>query len=219
MYVKDYMTADPYCIKPDTSVSKALDIMEQNDFHRLPVVDDENHLIGLVTEGLISESSGSSTTSLSIYELNYLLSRTKVSEIMIREVRTISSEALLEEAAEKMTSEHINVLPIIDDDRRVIGIITENDIFQAFIDLLGYRAEGTRFVFSVTDDRPGLMENVCAAFAKENINILNLGVYHNKRGIEVVVLVAGDCAHMKEKLEAEGWKIADVRRQEGRKPL
>ena len=73
MYVKDHMTKNPYCITSDTSISKSLEIMDQHGFHRLPVIDGNGKLIGLVTEGLISENSGSNRTSLSIYELNYLI--------------------------------------------------------------------------------------------------------------------------------------------------
>ena len=73
MYVRNRMTANPYCISKDTSISTALDMMAEGNFHRLPVVDGKR-LLGLVTEGLISEHTPSKATSLSIYELNYLLS-------------------------------------------------------------------------------------------------------------------------------------------------
>ena len=82
MYVKDHMTKDPYTITKDVVISKAVEIMRKNHFHRLPVVDDQGKLIGLVTGGLVEEKSGANTTALSIYELNYLLRKTKVSDIM-----------------------------------------------------------------------------------------------------------------------------------------
>ena len=90
MYVKDHMTSNPYTITKDVVISKAVEIMRKNHFHRLPVVDDQGKLIGLVTGGLVKEKSGANSTSLSIYELNYLLSKTQVKDIMITDVKTIS---------------------------------------------------------------------------------------------------------------------------------
>ena len=122
MYVKDHMTADPVTITPETSVSKALDLMQKGGFHRLPVVDENGVLKGLITEGIVSESSGSNRTSLSIYELNYLLSRMSVSEIMIKDVVTITEEKFVEQAAELMLDNSINVLPVVDGMNKVIGM-------------------------------------------------------------------------------------------------
>ena len=134
MYIKDQMTRNPYCISPKTTISKALEIMSVNSFHRLPVVDSDYNLLGLITAGMISDKTPSKATSLSIYELNYLLSRTSVEEIMEKDVKTINPDALLEEAASKMRLYDISCLPVVENDK-VVGIITHNDIFKAFIDL------------------------------------------------------------------------------------
>ncbi len=211
MYVKDHMTKNPYCITSDTSISSALEIMDKHDFHRLPVVDDKGNLIGLVTEGLISESSGSNRTSLSIYELNYLLSKTKVKDIMIQKVITISPEALVEEAAEKMRGNHINVLPVVDETSKVIGIITESDIFAAFLDLLGYPVKGSRFSIHIEKDAYGILGKIGDTFAANNISVLRLAVYHGERGIEVVVITEEKCPEMKDVLVHDGWEVVDAR--------
>jgi len=139
MYVKDHMTEKPYTITKDVVISKAVEIMRKNHFHRLPVVDDQGKLIGLVTGGLVKEKSGASSTSLSIYELNYLLSKTEVQDIMITDVKTISQDVFVEVAAQTMLENEISVLPVVDEKNKVIGIITDKDIFQAFVELLGYR--------------------------------------------------------------------------------
>lgn len=214
MYVKDHMTPSPYCIFPNTPVSKAIDILEQKDFRRLPVVDENQVLIGLITEGVIAESSGAQSTSLSIYELNYLLSRTMVSDIMIKDVITIGPDALLEEAAYKMHHSRVNVLPVVDQENHILGIITDNDIFKAFMDLLGYNETGTRFVINIQKDQPGELERVVSLFARNNVNLKNLGVYHNERGIEVVIIASGDCTFMKDVLEKESdWSVTDMKKQ------
>ena len=179
MYVKDHMTKEPVTITRDTKISKAVDIMSKGHFHRLPIVDDSGKLIGLVTGGLVTEKSGANATSLSIYELNYLLSKTKVEDIMLTDVKTINQDAFIEEAAQKMLDEGISVLPVLDDDKHVIGIITEKDIFQAFTDLLGYKHQGTRFVFQC-DDRPGFFAGIAQLLADNEANMEAMAVYHTK---------------------------------------
>ena len=192
MYVKDHMTKNPITITPDTTVLKALEIMGRNHFHRLPVTDEKGKLVGLVTEGLVNESSGKNSTSLSVYELNYLLSRTKAEDIMIKDVTTASPDIFLEEAAALMIEKSINVLPVIDDDRTVIGIITEKDMFQAFIELMGYHHQGTKFVI-VCEDKPGVFAKLSGLFAANNANLESCAVYHNDgRGTEVVIKATGE---------------------------
>lgn len=213
MYVKDHMTVNPFTITEDTVISKALEIMRKNNFHRLPVVDADGHLIGLVTGGLVEESSGAQNTSLSIFELNYLLSRTKVSEIMIRDVKTVTEDLFIEEAAQVMLSNEIGVLPVVDEEQRVTGIITDKDVFQAFTELLGHRKRGTRFVIAL-EDRPGEFAGIVRAFADSNANLENLAVYRSKeRGTEAVIKATGEISveDMVQKLKEAGYTIRLVR--------
>lgn len=212
MYVKDHMTKNPFTVGEDTYISKAIDIMKKNNFHRLPVVDKNNKLIGLITEGLIEEGSGSKLTSLSIYELNYLLSRTKVSDIMVKDVKTISPDVLVEEAAQKMLDEGVSVLPVTDDDGDIVGIITEKDIFKALTDLMGYKKQGTRFIVSC-EDHPGVAAGLAKLFSDNDANMIALAVYHSKeRGTEMVVKATGEISveKMSEIITDAGYKLTDV---------
>lgn len=211
MYVKDHMTLDPITIDPDVTLLKALEIMGKNHFHRLPVVKD-GRLVGLITEGLVNENSGKENTSLSIYELNYLLSRTYAKDIMITDVRTVSPDAWIEDAAEIMLQNEINVLPVVDGDNRVVGIITEKDLFKAFLKLTGYRKQGTRFVIKV-EDKPGEFAKICKLFADNDANLENIGVYHSKvRGVETVVRATGEVSveKMTEVLKGAGFEVVNV---------
>ncbi|MCH4207977.1 MAG: CBS and ACT domain-containing protein [Solobacterium sp.] len=213
MYVKDYMTVKPTCISGDTTVSKALDLMSQNGFHRLPVVDASGTLKGLITEGLVSDTSGAKSTSLTIYELNYLLSRTKAADIMIKDVKTIGPNELLEAAASKMRSENISVLPVVDTENKIIGIITENDIFEAFIELLGYRQEGTRFVIHIGTDKVGVLGQIADLFGKDGISLSKMSVDNSReRGIEIMILANADCPDFAKKLEAAGFELTEVKK-------
>jgi acetoin utilization protein AcuB len=130
MYVKDHMTPNPYTITKDVVISKAVEIMRKNHFHRLPIVDEQGRLTGLVTGGLVEEQSGANSTSLSIYELNYLLSKTKVADIMIKgkDVKTISQDVFVEVAAQTMLDNEISCLPVVDEDMAVLGLITTDQI-------------------------------------------------------------------------------------------
>ena len=211
MYVKDHMTLDPITIDPDVTLLKALEIMGKNHFHRLPVVKD-GRLVGLITEGLVNENSGKENTSLSIYELNYLLSRTYAKDIMITDVRTVSPDAWIEDAAEIMLQNEINVLPVVDGDKKVVGIITEKDLFKAFLKLTGYRKQGTRFVIKV-EDKPGEFAKICKLFADNDANLENIGVYHSKaRGVETVVRATGEVSveKMTEVLKDAGFEVVNV---------
>ena len=212
MYIKDHMTTNPFTINPETSVSKALDIMGLHKFHRLPVVDHDGKLVGLLTEGVISESSGKDITSLSIYELNYLLSRTTAYEIMIRDIVSIKPDVFLEEGAKLMADNEVGVLPVVDDNNKVIGIITDKDVFVAFAQIMGYRSRGTRFVVSCPD-QPGTLAKVSQLFAEEDANMENIAVYHSEeRGTELVVKATGTVSveTMSKVLSDNGFKLVHV---------
>ncbi len=212
MYVKDHMTTGPYTVTSDTVISKAIELMSKHHFHRLPVVDDDGRLIGLITGGLVEESSGAKSTSLSIYELNYLLSRTKVSDIMIKDVVSITEDLFLEEAAQLMIDNEIAVLPVVDDEKKVKGIITEKDIFQAFNDLLGHRQRGTRFIIDC-EDHPGFLVGVTKCFAESDANLESLAIYHSKeRGTELVIKATGEISveDMTKVLTDAGYKVKEI---------
>ena len=157
MYVKNKMTKDPICIDISSKISEAVDLMSEHGLHRLPVVKG-GKLAGLLTEGQIARKEPSKATSLSIYELNYLLSKTSVDAIMIRDVITIHEDRLLEDAALLMLRHDIGCLPVINDSNDVVGILTQNDVFAAFLDILGYRERGSRI--TVGSDR-GIIKSIC----------------------------------------------------------
>ncbi len=212
MYVKDHMTRHPYTITKDVVISKAVEIMRKNHFHRLPIVDEQGKLIGLVTGGLVEEKSGASATSLSIYELNYLLSKTKVQDIMIKKVTTITEDVFVEAAAQTMLDNEISCLPVVDSENKVIGIITDKDIFQAFVELLGYKKQGTRFIFAATDT-PGEFAPMAKLFGDNDANLDSLAVYHTKeRGAEIVVKASGEISveEMAQKIVDAGFTLKGI---------
>ena len=209
MYVKDNMIAHPITLKPDQSVSEAVDLMSENSLHRLPVVDDNGKLLGLITETVITSNTPNNASTLSVFELNYLLNKLSIKDIMIKDVKTINKDALLEEAATIMRKYDVGCLPVVEEDNKLIGIITHNDIFTAFVDLLGYNHNGMRYVISIPEDKTGIMEDIASIISKNGVSISNLAVYNNTRGIEVVVITYG-YEDLSEKLKDAGYKVTSV---------
>lgn len=209
MYVKNYMSTDLVTITPDTTVIKALDLMRQHDIHRLPVVV-KGQLVGLLTESVIAKNSPSTATSLSVHELNYLLNKTTAADIMIRRVITTSPDALLEQAASEMRNMDVGVLVVMDH-AQLVGIITDKDIFEAFIDINGYYTPGTRFVVEVVDDKAGILEDIGETTAKHDWSITQMNVYHLDEKTNVVVHVdTQDSEEVARVFQEKGYKVSGV---------
>ena len=206
MYVKDNMTRNPYTLGLNQSVSEALDIMSASKVERLPVVDQKGKLLGLVTESLIASNTPNNSSSLSVFELNYLLNKLQIKDIMIKEPITVGPDALLEEAATLLDINDIGCLPVVDEQNILIGIITHGDIFKAIIDLLGYNQQGIRYVVNVSEDKPGIMEGIASVCKQNGISISNLAVYHTERGIEVVVITVS-LQDISDKLVEAGYNV------------
>lgn len=130
--VRDWMTPDPITIGPKTTLNTAYIIMKDYAIRRLPVIDD-GVLVGIVTWGDLREASASDATSLSIWELNYLLSKLTVDDFMTRDVYTIHAENTIHDAAKLMMEHKLSGLPVVDDAGTVVGIITESDIFRMVV--------------------------------------------------------------------------------------
>ncbi|MEW4354357.1 CBS domain-containing protein [Streptococcus pneumoniae] len=217
MAVKDFMTRKVIYISPDTTIAHAADMMREQGLHRLPVIENDR-LVGLVTEGTIAEASPSKATSLSIYEMNYLLNKTKVKDVMIRDVVTISKFASLEDATYLMLKNKIGILPVVDNDQ-VAGVITDRDVFRAFLEVAGYGEEGVRLRF-VTEDEVGVMEKIIHLIVDENLNIANILNIPRKDGkviTEVQLDGNTDLAALKAKFEESGIPVEDIVRTSAKK--
>ena len=212
MAVKDFMTRKVVYISPETTVAHAADIMRAQELHRLPVIENDQ-LVGLVTEGTIAEASPSKATSLSIYEMNYLLNKTKIKDIMIRDVVTVSQFASLEDATYLMLKNKIGILPVVDN-QQVYGVITDRDVFRAFLEISGYGEEGIRVRF-ITEDEVGVLEKIVHLIVEENLNISNAVNIPRKDGkviIEVQIDGYVDLPALKAKFEDKGIQVEDITR-------
>lgn len=209
MSVRDFMRKNLIVVKPETPIFDAVDLMKQNDIHRLPVV---NHgkLVGLITEGIIGAAMPSKATSLSVYEMNYLLNKTTVADVMEKKVLTIEADALLEDAIYKMRQNNVGVLPVMEAGH-LVGIITNNDIFDAFLKITGYNNGGTRVGVQIAEDHQGILAEICRLLADADLSILTIVVNRMELVTNVEIQVESrNTEKIRHVLTAGGYLVTDV---------
>lgn len=143
MLVSYRMTPNPITIKPDISIAEALDWMRQQKVHRFPVVDKKGNMVGIVTREDLLYASPSKATSLNVWEVTYLLNQIKVREVMTKDVITVEEDCPIEDAARIMRDNHVTGLPVMRGGK-LVGIITESDLFDIFLELFMARERGVR---------------------------------------------------------------------------
>jgi acetoin utilization protein AcuB len=158
MLVKDWMTHDPVTITDETSMMKAIHLMKQNRFRRLPVLH-ENQIVGIITDRDLKEASPSKATTLDVHELYYLLAELQVKDIMTRNPLTVRPDDTVEHAAQLMLENTISGLPVVNDKGQLKGILTQSDVFRAFMHITGIQQGGVQFALRL-EDKPGLIKEV-----------------------------------------------------------
>lgn len=186
MFVKWRMTANPFTIDSGATVPDAIEMMQTHGITKLPVLRD-GKLCGVVSQSDINRALPSDATSLSFGEVAYLLSKLKIYKIMKKNPPTISADAMLEEAAIVMRDSKVEILPVMDEGK-VIGVITESDVLDAFIDINGAREPGTRLVIEA-DDQPGVMSRLARVTGELETNITHIAVY--RTGMESSFVLLG----------------------------
>ncbi len=180
MLVKNCMTINPVTITPDMPVAEALSFMRQHSVRRLPIINKKRKLVGIISEKDLLYASPSPATSLSVYEVGYLLSKLKVEEIMTKKVVTVAPDAPLEEAARIMADSKIGGLPVVEGDH-LVGIITETDVFKSILEMMGARQNGVRLTLHLVDE-PGALSRIAGSIAALGGDIIALGTFHQPDG-------------------------------------
>ncbi|MCR6545582.1 CBS and ACT domain-containing protein [Dehalobacterium formicoaceticum] len=207
MHVRSKMTKEPVTITKQTTIADALELMRKHNIRRLPVLENDK-LVGIVTDRDLSEVSPSPATSLSVFEINYLLAKMKIKDALPKKqkVITIEPDAYVEEAAIKMREHKIGALPVVEQDK-LVGIITETNIFDAFIDLLGVREQGSRIDIEV-EDHPGVLANVTQLIQKSGANISRVAVFREEgKTFLVIRLTTFYGEPIIKTLEESGYKV------------
>lgn len=210
MFVAKRMTPNPVTVPPTMTVSEATNLMKNSKFRRLPVVEN-GKLVGIVTDRDLRAVAPSPATSLSVFEINHLLAKMLIREIMKTSVITIGVGATIEEAALLMYTNKIGGLVVVDANGAVAGIITETDIFKCFVDVMGLPEGRTRLTLEFTD-RIGVLADIAAVFKDMGINILSTATYNTEDGRAEMVIRADvkDVKALGDRLAAISFPVTHV---------
>ena len=210
MRIRDIMTYNVVTIPSDALVNHANEIMRTHRFERLPVVD-KGKLVGIVTKDRLLRAAPSSATSLSIWELNYLLARMTVAEIMEKNVVTVTPDTTVESAIALAQEKRVGSLPVVEDDR-VVGIVTTNDFFlKIFNPLLGIGEVGTRLTIR---NCPGAdcLRQVCDIIHGHKASIVTMSYlrFPGREDKDLVVHIdisVDEARRIVEDIEAAGYSV------------
>ena len=198
MLVKEFMSTEVVTIAEDKNMLEVRELMRSSDKRRLPVVDDISRVRGIITDADVSRTSPTDATTLSRYEANYLLGKLKVRDVMTKNVITVHYDAGVEDAAYLLYKNKINALPVVDDDNKLCGIITDSDIFRAFVDIMGL---------------VGVIADIGAMFRDNNINIISIVAKPEtsvKTELTIRAELGGKGLEIIEQLREAGYYVTDI---------
>ncbi len=213
MFVRDRMSTPAVTVTPETPFQDALKLMRDRQFRRLPVVDEKRTLVGIISERDLLYASPSSATSLSVWEVHYLLSKIQVRKIMTRHVITTTADTPLEDAAYVMAENKIGGLPVVDAQGLVVGVITETDVFRSFVEMLAGGHAGLRLTLRVPE-RKGVLLELCKPIFELGGTVLSVGSFDGDKSGErglVVKVRDVDRNQLVDMLERLGDKVVDAR--------
>jgi acetoin utilization protein AcuB len=178
MLVKDRMTPSPVTITPDTSFPEAFRIIKERGIRHLPVVDEQQKLIGVVARTDLLHASPSMAVPSNIFEMSYLLANLHIREVMSSPPITVFEDAPLEEAARVMVEKKIGCLPVMRDGT-LVGMITETDIFETFVEVLGGKEASLRVTVLVSDVR-GELARIAGVIARLGGNVCSVARFESE---------------------------------------
>ena len=174
MFVGERMSRPVISVSPEMPINDVLAMFRKEHIRRAPVMKD-GKLVGLVTETDLLNASPSPVTSLSIWEMNYLISKVKIKDVMSRKVITVDSDTPIEEAARIMADKKIGGVPVVHEGK-VVGIITETDLFKVLLELMGARQKALRVTATIAD-KPGQLEKLTKTIAQHGGNFVSFGQF------------------------------------------
>ena len=211
MIVKELMSPEVLTISEDKSMLEARELMRSNNYRRIPVVDDIKRIRGIITDGDIGRSEPSDASTLSKYEASYLLSKLKVRDVMTKAVITVRETDGIEIAAYQLYKNKIGALPVVDDENKLCGIITDSDVFKAFVDIMGYAQTSTKITIDTTD-RIGVVADIAGIFKNRGINIISM-VTRNVSNNNAEIVLRADLTNgldIVEEIREAGFNIIDI---------
>ena len=174
MFIGSRMSHPVISVDPEMPVHEALAMFRKEHIRRAPVIKN-GKLVGIVSESNLVNATPSLATTLSIWEVNYLVSKITVKQVMTKKVKTLDVETPIEDAARIMADSKIGGMPVTRDGK-VVGMITETDLFKVFLELMGAREKGVR-VSALVEDKPGQLLKVSKAVTDVGGNFISFGVF------------------------------------------
>lgn len=217
MLVKDFMTPTVVTVSEDQSMLEAREIMRGKNLVSLPVVDDIQRIRGIITVDDIGRASPSDASTLSRYEANYLLGKLKVRDIMSRAVITVNADDTIEYVAYKLYKHRVNALPVVDLNNKLCGIISQTDVFRAFVEIMSMDRNSTRITIDASD-KVGVVAELSNLFKDNNINIISIVSMQNQDGTAEITIRADLTNHgmdIIEQIREAGYTVTDVMTFEG----
>jgi acetoin utilization protein AcuB len=212
MRVRDFMKKEVITVEPQTPILDALDIMKKNKIRRLPVTKN-GALVGFVTRGMLRDASPSDATSLSMYELNYLISKMTVEKIMLKEPMTLSPDIPVEEAIWLGQQHGIGAFPVMEG-KNLVGIITQSDISGVVANALGVgESDSKRITIDASGKRFGYLKDLVQLLDTHNIPMLSMmGIERSKKGNWYIILrlKTSDATAAAKDLKENGFNVTDV---------
>lgn len=188
MFVRDCMSSPAVTITPDTPFQVALQTMQAHNFRRLPVVDKNGRLAGIVSERDLLHAAPSPASSMSVWEHNYLLSRLTVQQVMTRAIIITTPDTPVEHAASLMIANRIGGLPVVDAHDRVVGMITETDIFRVFVQMLDGHEGSVRLTIELPEDK-GLPFELIESISVLGGELISYGTFGHAHGVRRILMV------------------------------
>ena len=173
MLIRDWMTSDVIAVSAETSMFKAGKLMKEHDIRRLPVIDGDRRVVGIVSDRDVKAASPSKATTLDMHEIYYLLSELKIKDIMTPDPVTVEAFDTVEKVALLMLEKGFGGLPVVDSDKKLIGIITDHDIFKVLVSITGVRAGGVQLAFRLPD-MPGTMRPIFDTLREYQASIISV---------------------------------------------
>ena len=212
MLVGERMSHPVITVSPKTPMQEAHKLMRDENIRRLPVVNQRGKMIGIVSESDFLHASPSDVSSLSVWEMNYMLSKVTVEKIMTRAVISTHNDTPIEEAARTMVDNKIAGLPVLKDGE-LVGIITETDLFKVFLEMLGARETGVRITVLI-ENKPGTLAELTKSIFDGGGNLVALGTFlgESTENREITLKVTGiDQGTLEGAVKDHIERIVDIR--------
>ena len=174
MLVGERMSRPVITVTADSPIMEAFDLLKRENIRRAPVIKG-GKLVGIISDHDLLNASPSQATTLSVYELPYLLGKIKVQDVMTTMVISVTEDTPIEEAARIMADNKLGGLPVLRDNQ-IVGMITETDLFKIFLELMGARKKGVRATILV-EDKPGQLAKLTQAIANLGGNFIAFGQF------------------------------------------